>query len=110
MPPTLARLLGVHSCQCHTPRCTDDAQFLILGYGHIAPVTRAGQVFCMIYGLIGVPLTLLTIADIGMFVNRFVKRVAAWFLKAVDAVTSWRRRRKNRRVARRVSGGIFCAQ
>ncbi|KAI1723612.1 ion channel domain-containing protein [Ditylenchus destructor] len=41
-----------------------------IGYGHIAPATTAGRVFCVVFGLIGIPLALLTIADIGMFLNR----------------------------------------
>uniref|UniRef100_A0A914C6W4 Potassium channel domain-containing protein n=1 Tax=Acrobeloides nanus TaxID=290746 RepID=A0A914C6W4_9BILA len=46
-----------------------------IGYGNIAPVTFEGRLFCIIYGLIGVPLTLMTIADIGMFLNKLVKRL-----------------------------------
>ncbi|GMR48378.1 hypothetical protein PMAYCL1PPCAC_18573, partial [Pristionchus mayeri] len=41
-----------------------------IGYGHIVPETTIGRVFVIVYGLIGVPLTLLTIADLGMFIAK----------------------------------------
>ncbi|VDM50302.1 unnamed protein product [Toxocara canis] len=41
-----------------------------IGYGNVAPVTFEGRAFLIVYGLIGVPLTLLTIADLGMFISK----------------------------------------
>ncbi|VDM99485.1 unnamed protein product, partial [Thelazia callipaeda] len=41
-----------------------------IGYGHITPVTTEGRIFCIIYGSIGIPFTLLTIADLGMFISK----------------------------------------
>lgn len=38
-----------------------------IGYGHIAPSTVGGRLFCVFYGLLGIPLTLLAIADHGRF-------------------------------------------
>lgn len=35
--------------------------------GHIAPKTPTGRLFCVFYGLLGIPLTLLAIADHGRF-------------------------------------------
>uniref|UniRef100_A0A915Q6V1 Potassium channel domain-containing protein n=1 Tax=Setaria digitata TaxID=48799 RepID=A0A915Q6V1_9BILA len=40
------------------------------GYGHVAPSTLGGRIFCIIYGLIGIPFTLLTIANLGMFLSK----------------------------------------
>ncbi|CAI2350495.1 unnamed protein product [Caenorhabditis sp. 36 PRJEB53466] len=44
-----------------------------IGYGHVAPETFEGRLFLILYGLVGVPFTLLTIADLGMFLNKFLK-------------------------------------
>ncbi|CAI2355693.1 unnamed protein product [Caenorhabditis sp. 36 PRJEB53466] len=35
--------------------------------------TILGRVFLILYGLVGVPFTLLTIADLGLFLNKFLK-------------------------------------
>ncbi|KAJ1365485.1 Ion channel [Parelaphostrongylus tenuis] len=47
-----------------------------IGYGHIAPETFSGRIFCIIFGLIGVPLTLIEIANLGMFISVVLGRVA----------------------------------
>ncbi|CAH1390898.1 unnamed protein product [Nezara viridula] len=39
-----------------------------IGYGNIAPVTTAGRVFCLLFALIGIPLCLTVIADLGILV------------------------------------------
>ena len=35
------------------------------GYGNIAPVTFPGRLFCLLFGIIGIPFTLSVIADVG---------------------------------------------
>ncbi len=35
------------------------------GYGHIAPATTGGRIACMLYSIIGIPLCLIVLADIG---------------------------------------------
>lgn len=37
----------------------------VLGYGDIVPVTKEGRIFCIIFALVGIPLTLTVIADWG---------------------------------------------
>jgi len=37
----------------------------VVGYGHIAPKTSAGMVVTMFYAIVGIPLTLLTITNLG---------------------------------------------
>lgn len=46
----------------------------VLGYGNVTPQTFAGRLFCILYGLIGIPFTLLAIADVGKFVSEIVER------------------------------------
>uniref|UniRef100_A0A9J2PTH2 Potassium channel domain-containing protein n=1 Tax=Ascaris lumbricoides TaxID=6252 RepID=A0A9J2PTH2_ASCLU len=45
-----------------------------IGYGNVTPQTFAGRLFCILYGLIGIPFTLLAIADVGKFVSEIVER------------------------------------
>ena len=37
----------------------------VAGYGNIAPITKAGRVATMLYAVIGVPLALIVLADLG---------------------------------------------
>uniref|UniRef100_A0A1I7VUR7 Ion_trans_2 domain-containing protein n=1 Tax=Loa loa TaxID=7209 RepID=A0A1I7VUR7_LOALO len=39
------------------------------GYGHIVPRTNEGRIACLMYALLGIPLILVTIADIGRFLS-----------------------------------------
>ncbi|XGW26177.1 hypothetical protein V3C99_007075 [Haemonchus contortus] len=48
-----------------------------IGYGHIAPETFYGRLFCIFFGLVGVPLTLLTVADLGMFISMIMRQAVA---------------------------------
>ncbi|XP_057414218.1 potassium channel subfamily K member 3 isoform X1 [Balaenoptera acutorostrata] len=43
------------------------------GYGHAAPSTDGGKVFCMFYALLGIPLTLVMFQSLGERINTFVK-------------------------------------
>ena len=42
-----------------------DSSVVIAGYGNIAPVTEAGRVATMLYAVIGVPLALIVLAELG---------------------------------------------
>ena len=45
-----------------------------LGYGNIAPATFPGRMFCLLFGIIGIPFTLSVIADVGgIFANILTK-------------------------------------
>ncbi|KHN73132.1 TWiK family of potassium channels protein 9 [Toxocara canis] len=57
-----------------------------IGYGNVAPVTFEGRAFLIVYGLIGVPLTLLTIADLGMFISKMMKFATAIIVKKLMKV------------------------
>ncbi len=49
-----------------------DARF-VAGYGHIAPATDAGRVCCILYAIIGIPLCLIVLADLGKIFTRGLK-------------------------------------
>ncbi|KAL4623959.1 potassium channel subfamily K member 3-like [Arapaima gigas] len=46
---------------------------LFTGYGHAAPSTDAGKVFCMFYAVLGIPLTLVMFQSLGERINTLVK-------------------------------------
>ncbi|VDK87205.1 unnamed protein product [Litomosoides sigmodontis] len=52
------------------------------GYGNLVPVTFHGRMFCIVYALFGVPLILLTIADIGKFLSENIVWLYAKYTKA----------------------------
>lgn len=46
-----------------------------LGYGNIVPVTVSGKIACVIFALIGAPLAIITIGDLG----KFLSECTIWF-------------------------------
>jgi potassium channel subfamily K protein len=40
-------------------------KYVLSGYGNIAPETVEGRAFCIVFALVGIPLTLSVIADWG---------------------------------------------
>ncbi|XP_078594270.1 uncharacterized protein LOC144872033 [Branchiostoma floridae x Branchiostoma japonicum] len=47
-----------------------------IGYGHIAPSTVGGRVFCVVYALIGIPLYLVILDGVGALLGKMVRRIA----------------------------------
>ncbi|KAK2724991.1 potassium channel subfamily K member 2-like [Artemia franciscana] len=43
-----------------------------VGYGHIAPATFWGKIFCICFALVGIPLTLVVLSDIGEAIAKIV--------------------------------------
>ncbi|XP_031555214.1 potassium channel subfamily K member 18-like [Actinia tenebrosa] len=52
-----------------------------IGYGHLAPVTTFGRMICVIYALLGIPLTLALMAVIGKLVGDSINHACSLFLK-----------------------------
>uniref|UniRef100_A0A3Q3EQ19 Potassium channel, subfamily K, member 5a n=1 Tax=Kryptolebias marmoratus TaxID=37003 RepID=A0A3Q3EQ19_KRYMA len=52
-----------------------------IGYGNIAPKTPQGRVFCIFYGLFGVPLCLTWISELGKFFGGRAKHLGQYLTK-----------------------------
>ena len=60
-----------------TMQCYDPVVHVFsLGYGNVAPKTAGGRVFCILYGLCGIPLCLVWISDLGSFFGDRAKRLS----------------------------------
>ena len=53
---------------------------VIPGYGNIAPVTAGGRTVCVLYALIGIPLTLMLLATVGNIINKYLNDACAWLV------------------------------
>lgn len=53
--------------------------FVIAGYGEIYPVTKLGKVACVFYAMVGIPLMLLVILDVGDFLALMMSRAYIHF-------------------------------
>uniref|UniRef100_A0A914VYA4 Potassium channel domain-containing protein n=1 Tax=Plectus sambesii TaxID=2011161 RepID=A0A914VYA4_9BILA len=42
-----------------------------LGYNRINPITIAGRMFCIVYGLCGIPMAMIILANVGQYLNQF---------------------------------------
>ncbi|XP_049587261.1 potassium channel subfamily K member 5 isoform X1 [Syngnathus scovelli] len=47
-----------------------------IGYGNVAPKTNGGRIFCILYGLCGIPLCLVWISKLGSFFGDRAKRLS----------------------------------
>ncbi|CAD6198138.1 unnamed protein product [Caenorhabditis auriculariae] len=52
-----------------------------IGYGNVAPRTFYGRLFVILYGLVGVPFTMLAIANLGKFLATLLKSWARPFVR-----------------------------
>ncbi|CAI2349264.1 unnamed protein product [Caenorhabditis sp. 36 PRJEB53466] len=55
-----------------------------IGYGNLTPVTGRGKFLCILYALFGVPLILITVADIGKFLSENIVQLYTWYRKLRD--------------------------
>ncbi|KAM4693979.1 potassium channel subfamily K member 3 [Discoglossus pictus] len=72
-----------------------------IGYGHAAPSTDGGKVFCMFYALLGIPLTLVMFQSLGERINTFVRYLLHRIKKCLGM------RRADVSMANMVSIGFF---
>ncbi|XP_040021538.1 potassium channel subfamily K member 5 isoform X2 [Gasterosteus aculeatus] len=47
-----------------------------IGYGNVSPKTQGGRMFCILYGLCGIPLCLVWISELGSFFGDRAKRLS----------------------------------
>ncbi|CAH3158579.1 unnamed protein product [Porites lobata] len=52
-----------------------------IGYGSLAPATAWGRVICVIYALLGIPLTLALLAIVGKILGDYINDACAFMLK-----------------------------
>ncbi|CAG12038.1 unnamed protein product, partial [Tetraodon nigroviridis] len=52
-----------------------------IGFGNVAPKTEGGRVFCILYGLCGIPLCLVWISELGSFFGNRAKRLSAVLIR-----------------------------
>uniref|UniRef100_A0A2K6WHJ1 Potassium channel domain-containing protein n=1 Tax=Onchocerca volvulus TaxID=6282 RepID=A0A2K6WHJ1_ONCVO len=58
-----------------------------IGYGNLVPLTVQGRMFCIIYALFGVPLILITVADMGKFLSENIVWLYAKYAQAKKIYT-----------------------
>lgn len=56
-----------------------------IGYGNMAPVTACGRMFCVIYALIGIPLTLMLLAVVGNHIVHYLNKACTWLVNRIRA-------------------------
>lgn len=58
-----------------------------IGYGNVAPKTERGRVFCILYGLCGIPLCLVWISQLGSFFGDRARRLSQVLIRKGISVT-----------------------
>ncbi|KAI1701325.1 ion channel domain-containing protein [Ditylenchus destructor] len=76
-----------------------------IGYGNLVPISPVGRIFCICYAFLGIPLTLITIADVAKVIfEKIPYRISHWqhFIFFADllmnAANRWRRSNRGREI------------
>ncbi|XP_033629154.1 uncharacterized protein LOC117291514 [Asterias rubens] len=78
--------------------------FCLTGYGHIAPVTIPGQIFCIIYALGGIPLMLLVLTNVGRVLANVARLLYIMYTSRLCQRVRMRcRQRRSRKRARKMA-------
>ncbi|PKU37693.1 potassium channel subfamily k member hypothetical protein [Limosa lapponica baueri] len=79
---------GAHRSQCLGTWCPPELVPEAAGYGHAAPGTDAGKVFCMFYAILGIPLTLVMFQSLGERMNTVVRMLLKKIKKCLGMRTT----------------------
>ncbi|XP_070068414.1 TWiK family of potassium channels protein 18 isoform X2 [Drosophila takahashii] len=77
--------------------------YTTIGYGHITPKTAWGRSLTIVYAIIGIPMFLIVLADLGKLFTRCVKFVWA-YVRRVYYTRSCRRIRKQQQIRDAMTG------
>ncbi|CAI4230671.1 unnamed protein product [Auanema sp. JU1783] len=67
-----------------------------IGYGNPVPVTNVGRIVCIMFSLFGIPLTLVTIADLGKFLSEHLVWMYGNYLKLKHLIFDRDKRERTR--------------
>ncbi|KAI6201175.1 TWiK family of potassium channels protein 7 [Aphelenchoides besseyi] len=67
-----------------------------IGYGNPVPITQTGRVMCIVFSLFGIPLTLVTIADLGKFLSENLIWLYSVYLHSKHYICRRMERRRER--------------
>jgi len=76
-----------------------------LGYGKIEPATMPAQLFAVIWGFLGVPVTVIILTNLGLYMRKAEKHVRRWWHDYRRWVEKKRRRGMKRLLSRGWRGG-----